>query len=78
MREGLSWGLRPTDMRSPMVSIVVRVSNEADAIVHFIADIDAAIGSAWSASEPERPPQFEILFVDDGRTDGTNAPLNLG
>lgn len=72
MREGMSWGLRPTEKLSPVVSIVVPVFNEADTVCRFVQEIDAAIATSWSEQETERPPQFEIVFVDDGSFDGTS------
>lgn len=55
----------------PLISLVVPVFNEEDAIGHFATAIDAAITDGWHANEV--PPMFEIIFVDDGSRDGTAA-----
>ncbi|WP_295040538.1 glycosyltransferase, partial [Salinicola sp.] len=46
-----------------MLSIVVPVMNEEDAIDRFLQAVDRELG--------DRLPALEILFVDDGSTDGT-------
>jgi len=47
---------------SPLLSIVVPVFNEADSLEPLFAEIVAAVG-------PRGP--FEVVFVDDGSTDGS-------
>lgn len=73
MREGMSFDLPLTDKRAQLVSIVVPVFNEAEAIDRFIGEIDKVLASAWNVSSRARPLMFEIVFVDDGSTDATNA-----
>ena len=48
------------------LSIVVPVRNEADNILPLIAEIHAALNGRG---------EFEVLYVDDGSTDGTRATL---
>ncbi len=48
------------------VSIVVPVRNEEGNIAPLIAEIAAALGERWP---------FEIIYVNDGSTDGTAAKL---
>ena len=53
-----------------MLSLVVPVFNAAESIRHFVAAVDEAIADAWPA--PQIAPQLEIIFIDDGSTDGTS------
>src|SRR3954464_14533286 len=50
----------------PVVTVVVPVRNEAGNVAPLVAEIAAAIG--------EGTP-FEIIYVNDGSTDGTEAEL---
>ncbi len=50
-----------------LTSLVIPVFNEADSIEPLVAEIDAALGAAGVA--------FEIVFVDDGSTDGSFAAM---
>jgi len=50
-----------------LTSLVIPVFNEADSIEPLVAEIDAALGAASLA--------FEIVFVDDGSTDGSFAAM---
>ena len=50
----------------PSVSIVVPVRNEADNIPGLVDEIAAALDGRWP---------FEIVYVNDGSTDGTEAVL---
>ncbi len=50
-----------------LTSLVIPVFNEADSIEPLVAEIDAALGAAGLA--------FEIVFVDDGSTDGSFAAM---
>jgi len=49
----------------PRLSVVIAVKDEVDNIAPLVAEIDAAL-----TAEP-----FELIFVDDGSTDGTRAAL---
>jgi dolichol-phosphate mannosyltransferase len=50
----------------PAVSVVVPVRNEAGNIALLVAEIAKALDGQWS---------FEVVYVDDGSTDGTEAEL---
>jgi dolichol-phosphate mannosyltransferase len=50
----------------PAVSIVVPVRNEAGNIAPLVAEIAKALDGQWP---------FEVVYVDDGSTDGTDAEL---
>jgi dolichol-phosphate mannosyltransferase len=51
----------------PAVSVVVPVRNEAGNIAPLVAEIAAALADRW---------RFEIVYVNDGSTDGTDAELS--
>jgi glycosyltransferase involved in cell wall biosynthesis len=51
---------------NPAVSVIVPVRNEADNIAPLLAEIAAAIEGRWP---------FEVVYVDDGSSDGTPAML---
>jgi glycosyltransferase involved in cell wall biosynthesis len=70
MREAMDFEVPSRHRKVPLISLVVPVFNEADAVAHFLTEIDAAIAQAWSDPAEQRPG-FEIIFVDDGSTDGT-------
>jgi glycosyltransferase involved in cell wall biosynthesis len=53
--------------RSPLVSLIVPVFNEEDAIPLFLASVGAAL--------EERRIDYEVLFVDDGSSDDTPGVL---
>jgi dolichol-phosphate mannosyltransferase len=50
----------------PAVSVVVPVRNEADNVRPLADEIAAALNGRWS---------FELIYVNDGSTDGTEATL---
>lgn len=50
----------------PAVSVVVPVRNETGNIAPLVAEIAAALGGRWP---------FEVVYVNDGSTDGTEAEL---
>jgi dolichol-phosphate mannosyltransferase len=50
----------------PAVSVVVPVRNEADNVRPLADEIAAALNGRWS---------FELIYVNDGSTDGTQAAL---
>ena len=50
----------------PAVSVVVPVRNEVGNIALLVAEIAKALEGQWS---------FEVVYVDDGSTDGTEAEL---
>ena len=62
----MSSGSPPSDSNSPAVSIVVPVRNEADNVAPLIAEIAAALDGRWA---------YEIVYVNDGSTDATEAVL---
>ena len=51
----------------PAVSVVVPVRNEAGNIAPLLAEIAAALDGQWP---------FEVVYVDDGSSDGTAAELD--
>ena len=51
----------------PLLAVVVPVRNEAENIAPLVAEISAALGAV----------PHEIIYVDDGSTDGTAAALAL-
>jgi dolichol-phosphate mannosyltransferase len=51
----------------PAVSVVVPVRNEADNIAPLVEEIAAALDGRWS---------FEIVYVNDGSADGSEAALS--
>jgi glycosyltransferase involved in cell wall biosynthesis len=53
-------------MDGPAVSVIVPVRNEADNIPGLVDEIAAALDGRWP---------FEIVYVNDGSTDGTEAVL---
>lgn len=53
------------DGRMPRLSIVVPVFNEAESLATLVAEIDAAAARLGAS--------HEIIFVDDGSTDGSQA-----
>ncbi|HMK78525.1 MAG TPA: glycosyltransferase family 2 protein [Xanthobacteraceae bacterium] len=56
--------LTPTS--APAVSVVVPVRNEAENVGPLTQEIAAALSGRWT---------FELIFVNDGSTDGTQAAL---
>ena len=55
------------DTISPAVSVVVPVRNEAENVGPLADEIAAALTGRWN---------FELLYVNDGSTDGTEVALN--
>lgn len=53
-------------MQEPAVSVVVPVRNEANNIAPLVDEIAAALETQWP---------FEVVYVNDGSTDGTEAEL---
>jgi dolichol-phosphate mannosyltransferase len=62
----MSSGSPQSDSVPPAVSIVVPVRNEADNVAPLIAEITAALDGRWA---------YEIVYVNDGSTDTTEAAL---
>jgi glycosyltransferase involved in cell wall biosynthesis len=59
--------------RSALLSLVVPVLNEEDGVAAFVKAVDDEVASSWS--DDPRKPRLEIIFVDDGSTDGTAAAV---
>ena len=55
--------MNPSD---PAVTVVVPVRNEAGNVAPLIAEIAGALDAQWA---------FEVVYVDDGSSDGTGAEL---
>ena len=53
-------------LQEPAVSVVVPVRNEADNVRPLVTEIAAALEGHWL---------FEVVYVNDGSTDGTEAEL---
>ena len=53
-------------LQEPAVSVVVPVRNEADNVAPLVTEIAAALEGHWL---------FEVVYVNDGSTDGTEAEL---
>src|SRR3954452_24333166 len=62
----MSADLSSSDAAAVDVSIVVPVRNEAGNVAPLIAEIAAALDGRW---------RYEIIYVNDGSTDSTPAPL---
>lgn len=75
--EGLKFQAAGANCAAPFVSIVVPVLNERDAVGPFVAAIDAAIATAWrdEGDGGSTTPRIEIVFVDDGSSDGTGEAI---
>ena len=58
-----------------LLSLVVPVFNEADSIREFIFAVDKAMSASWG--EPQIAPRLEIIFVDDGSSDGTSTVVRM-
>lgn len=69
MIEGLKFPIPAVQTDRPLISLVVPVYNEEDTVGHFAAAIETVIAQSWSDGTPS--PHFEIVFVDDGSSDGT-------
>jgi dolichol-phosphate mannosyltransferase len=59
--------ITPTGTPEPAVSVVVPVRNEAENVGPLADEIAAALNGRWV---------FELVFVNDGSSDGTEAALN--
>jgi glycosyltransferase involved in cell wall biosynthesis len=57
----------PAGTPQPAVSVVVPVRNEADNVRLLTDEIASALDGRWS---------FELIYVNDGSTDGTEAALS--
>ncbi|MEO8723467.1 MAG: glycosyltransferase family 2 protein [Sphingobium sp.] len=71
MIEGLKFEAAALAANSSLVSLVVPVFNEREALAPFVAAIDAAVAMGWPGGEVA--PEFELIFIDDGSSDGTAA-----
>lgn len=56
----------PADRGPPWLSVVIPVLNEADNVLPLLAEVELALDGRVS---------FEVVFVDDGSTDGTSERL---
>jgi glycosyltransferase involved in cell wall biosynthesis len=60
-------------MTAPVLSIIVPVKDEAEAVPVFISAVKEALDEALGGFGPRK--SYEIIFVDDGSTDSTLAIL---
>jgi len=58
--------LSSVDVNAVEISVIVPVRNEAGNIAPLVAEIVAALGERW---------RYEIIYVNDGSTDATDAQL---
>jgi dolichol-phosphate mannosyltransferase len=58
--------MNETDTIAPAVSVVVPVRNEAGNVAPLVAEITGALEGRWP---------FEVIYVNDGSSDGTEAEL---
>jgi glycosyltransferase involved in cell wall biosynthesis len=58
---------RPTEPGSPFLSVLIPVYNEVDNVEPLHAELDAVLRPSGSS--------YELIFVDDGSTDGTIGRL---
>ncbi len=68
MIEGLKFDVGYGGERPDLVSLVVPVFNEAEAIAPFVMALDKVMVGGWTDRDR---PDFEIIFIDDGSMDGT-------
>ena len=54
------------NLSDPAVAVIVPVRNEADNVTPLIGEIAAALEGQWP---------FEVIYVNDGSSDGTDAEL---
>jgi glycosyltransferase involved in cell wall biosynthesis len=57
---------RPLGMTEPAIAVVVPVRNEAGNIAPLVEEIAAALDGRWT---------FEVVYVNDGSSDGTDGEL---
>lgn len=60
-------GVSPDTAHRPRISVVVPVKDEQDNVLPLVEEIDAALAAF---------PDHEIVYVDDGSTDGTSAAID--
>ena len=60
-------------MKDPLLSVIVPVKDEEEAIAPFVARVGAVLDAL--RDEAGKPIDWEILFVDDGSTDRTMAAI---
>jgi glycosyltransferase involved in cell wall biosynthesis len=60
-------------MKSPVLSIICPVKDEQEAVGPFVAQVTAALETL----DDEAGQSFEILFIDDGSTDGTMSAIRV-
>ncbi len=61
----------PDEVAPPLISLIVPVLNEESGVAHFVHTVDVQIAESWAGDT--RTPKLEIIFIDDGSTDGTAA-----
>src|SRR4051812_11005872 len=66
MEEPMNEADRRDSASAPAVSVVVPVRNEQGNIGPLVEEIAAALGGRWG---------FEIVYINDGSTDGTAEEL---
>lgn len=69
MIEGMTFRPSAVAGQRLLVSLVVPVLNEHEAVPTFIAAIDKTLAASWP--DEAEAPLLEIVFIDDGSSDGT-------
>lgn len=72
MLEGQNFEIPGVSSKRPLLSIVVPVLNEQDAIVPFITAIDSELSAERHGRDRIMSLDIEIIFVDDGSVDETS------
>lgn len=73
MIDGMQFQAAENSTGSALISLVVPVFNEREAIGPFVSAIEEAVSTGWPIDRDS--PRFEIVFIDDGSSDGTGEVI---